>query len=179
MKFKTRDLTITAMFTAIGILIPYIFHSIQLSGQIFLPMHIPVILCAMLCGPFLGSICAIFVVILSSFITGMPPLYPVATIMVFELVAYALVAGIIFKLLEKKANIIFASYISLTIAMVVGRIVLGLASVVFIGLLGNGYTLKAFITAAFVTALPGIIIQLILILFFIFFIKKLIKNYKK
>ena len=102
MKFKTRDLTITAMFTAIGILIPYIFHSIQLSGQIFLPMHIPVILCAMLCGPFLGSICAIFVVILSSFITGMPPLYPVATIMVFELVAYALVAGIIFKLLEKK-----------------------------------------------------------------------------
>lgn len=172
-KIKVRDMTLTAMFLALGILIPMLFHSLQWSGMMFLPMHIPIILCAMICGPFLGSICAVFAVFLSSFMTGMPPLYPMAVTMSFELVAYAIVSASTFKLLSKKLNIVLSAYIALIFAMLVGRLVLGVASVFFIGMLGNGYSLKAFVAGAFVTALPGIIIQLALIPWILYSLKKM------
>jgi len=169
---KVRDITITAMFTALGVIVPIIFHSVEMFGRIFLPMHITVILAAMLTGPYFGGICAVLTVLISSFVTGMPPIYPTGLIMVFELAAYALVSGFTLRLLHNKTKIIINLYISLISAMILGRIVLGVFSVIFIGMLGNGYSLAAFISSAFVTALPGIIIQLVIIPWLIFFIRK-------
>ena len=93
---------------------------------------------------------------ISSFVTGMPPLYPVAVSMALELATY----GAVFGRQSRKSNNIFASLIS---AMLSGRAVLGIANVILLSLSGKAYTWSMFISGAFITALPGIIIQLILI----------------
>ncbi|NCA66720.1 MAG: ECF transporter S component [Clostridia bacterium] len=172
-KIKVRDMTITAMFIALGVIFPYIFHTAQISGQMFLPMHIPVLLCGIICGPFLGGICAIATVPLCSVLTGMPPIYPMGTIMIFELVAYAVSAGILFRLIKKlKINLIASLYITLIASMLIGRGVYGLVAYIVYGVIGNGYAFKAFITSAFVTGLPGIAIQLALIPWLYILLKK-------
>ena len=179
-KITTKNIALSAIFIAIGIVLPIFFHSVNILAKMFLPMHIPVILCAMICGPFLGCICAIATVLLSSSFTGMPVIYPMAIIMCFELATYALISGNLYNLLIKKFNIIFSSYIALIIAMISGRIVLGVASLLLIGILGNGYTFQAFLSGAFITAFPGIIIQLVLIPWILFLFDKtnLIKSKK-
>lgn len=171
--FPIKKMTVTALFTALGIIIPMLFHTVYMFGNIFLPMHFPVFICAIIVGPFYGSICGVLSVLLSSFFTGMPPLYPVAVIMCFELITYALISGLIMKILPKKTPQIAAYYIALIVAMLGGRIVMGAVSVVLIGIIGNGYSFQAFITSAFVTALPGITIQLVVIPWLLFVLKKL------
>ena len=100
-------------------------------------------------------ITGIIVPILSSFLTGMPPLYPVGAAMALELAAYGAIIGI----LAGRMNVIVA----LIGSMLGGRVVLGISNVVLMGLAGKSYTFSAFIAGAFVTALPGIILQLVLI----------------
>jgi len=121
----------------------------------FLPMHIPVLLCGLVCGWRYGMITGIIVPIISSFLTGMPPLYPVGIAMALELAAYGAIIGI----LSERMNVIAA----LVGAMLGGRVVLGISNVILMGLAGKSYAFSAFIAGAFVTALPGIILQLILI----------------
>lgn len=167
-----KKLTITAVFAALGIILPIIFHSVEIFGRIFLPMHLTVIMCSMITGAFYGSICAIITILVSTMVTGMPVLYPMAVIMIFELITYSITSAFILKLTITKINKVIAIYLSLIIAMIIGRIVLGIASVIFIGLLGDGYSLNAFISGAFITALPGIIIQFILIPFILLILDK-------
>ncbi|WP_069998464.1 ECF transporter S component [Cellulosilyticum sp. I15G10I2] len=155
-KTAINKLVLSGLFTAIGVIIPMIFHTFSLAGSIFLPMHIPVLLCGFICGWQYGLVVGIFVPFLGSMITGMPPIFPVATSMAFELAAYGAVAGF---LASKKINVLIA----LLIAMLAGRIVMGAANVVFLGMAGGSYAWPAFISGAFITAFPGIIIQLILI----------------
>ena len=109
----------------------------------------------------------------------MPVIYPVAVAMIFELTTYAVVAGVMFRLL-KKLKLILALYVSLVSAMLFGRAVLGAVSYILYGVLGDGYTFTAFITSAFITAWPGIIIQLVIIPWLYFFLKKakLINEYR-
>jgi len=154
-KSSTLKLVLAGLFTAMGVGLPIAFHAFSLSGTIFLPMHIPVLLCGLICGWRYGMITGIIVPILSSFLTGMPPLYPVGAAMALELAAYGAIIGI----LAGRMNVIVA----LIGAMLGGRIVLGISNVVLMGLAGKSYTFSAFIAGAFVTALPGIILQLVLI----------------
>ncbi|MEG2597295.1 MAG: ECF transporter S component, partial [Oscillospiraceae bacterium] len=93
--------------------------------------------------------------LLSFLITSMPPLYPVGVSMMFELAAYGIIAGLLYK----KCNV----FVSLIGAMLGGRIVYGLFNLIILGLAGTPYGMEAFLTSAFVTAFPGIVIQLILI----------------
>lgn len=155
MKKNTRDLVIAGLLTAIGIAMPSLFHMVSISGQVFLPMHIPVLLCGFICGPALGGICGFLVPFICGMITGMPPLFPVATYMAFELLAYGVLTGI----LGKKMNV----YAALIISMLGGRLVLGVAQALCLGIAGKTFMFKAFLTGAFVTALPGIIVQIILV----------------
>ena len=164
------NLTLSGLFIAIGLILPYLFHSIPQSGAIFLPMHIPVLLCGLICGWKFGLPVGIITPILSFLLTGKPSIFPIGLSMMFELGAYGLVSG----LLSKKVNPILA----LISAMFVGRIVMGIANVVILGYAGEAYAFSGFISGAFITALPGIIIQLILIPAIIFALKKnnLFKN---
>ncbi len=157
MRNNTRKTIISGLFLALALLLPYIFHIIGVSGKIFLPMHIPVLLCGFILGPKYGLIIGIITPILNSLLTGMPPIYPTAISMSLELATYGLVSGFLYK--NKKMS----SIISLIIAMLLGRGVSGIASYVLISLIGGKYTLNIFMMGAFVTAIWGIIIQLMFI----------------
>ena len=158
-KNQTKQLVLTAMCIALGVVLPYAFHSIPNSGSILLPMHIPVLLCGLLLGWPYGLASGILTPLLSSFITGMPPMAYLPS-MLCELAVYGLMSGLLSQFIHTKKRVI-GIYIQLIVAMLMGRIVYGLLNA-FIFSAGK-FTFNAFILGAFVTALPGIIIQLILI----------------
>lgn len=157
MKFKTKDMVRAGFFLALGLLIPYIFHLTGVAGAIFLPMHIPVLLCGFLLGPQYGVIIGIITPLLNSVLTGMPPIYPTGIAMAFELAAYGAVAGWLYQ--KKNVNVM----ISLLAAMILGRLVSGAANAVLLGFAGQSYALQVFLMSSFVRAIWGIIIQLILV----------------
>lgn len=150
---KTRRLVTAALCVAMGLLLPSVFHLFGGAGPAFLPMHIPVLLCGLLCGWQYGALCGLVVPLLSSAMTGMPVLYPTGAAMCFELACYGCVSGVLYR----KWHI----YPSLICAMLAGRAVSGCANAVLLGLGGKAYALSAFLSTAFVVAIPGIAIQLL------------------
>lgn len=160
MKKNYKKLVLSALFIAIGIVLPFMTMQIPRIGNMLLPMHIPVILCGFLCGGPYGFAVGLIVPLLRSVLIGMPPMLPIAVTMAPELAIYGLVTGLLYQKLNNKK---FGVYISLITAMILGRIVWGLVSVGVFSLLGNSFTWKVFITNGFMNAIPGIIIQLILI----------------
>lgn len=163
---KTKNLITTALCMALGLLLPSAFHLIG-AGTVFLPMHIPVLVCGMLCGWQYGAACGVIVPLLSSVLTGMPPIFPVAPAMMFELCAYGCLTGLFYR--RFKFNI----YLSLVLAMVGGRVVSGIANAIFMGVAGNPYGFSAFLSGAFVTALPGIVLQLVFVPILVMALQKL------
>lgn len=131
-------------------------HAFGMQGTVFLPMHIPVFLIGLFCGPMYGAMGGILIPVLSSLLTGMPPFFPMLPIMTGELVTYGLVSGLLFH--KAKMPI----YPTLLISMACGRLVYGL---IFEGLLiaNNGSLKAATVFGAVLTGIPGILIQLILI----------------
>jgi len=152
-RYSTLKVVSTALCIALGILLPMFFHLIGFGGPAFLPMHIPVLLSGFICGGPYGLACGLIVPLLSAVLTGMPPVFPTAIAMMFELGAYGLLSGLLYK----KFNV----YVSLIGAMLGGRIVSGIANALLMGMAGKAYGFAAFISGSFVTALPGIIIQLV------------------
>ena len=155
----TKKSIIAAVCLALCVVLPQAFHAIPNAGSIYSPMHIPVLLCGLICGWSFGLLVGILGPILSSLFTGMPPVAVLPT-MVVELAIYGLMAGLLFHLIRTK-KLTLDLYISLIGAMLVGRVVAGLVRA-FIFSPGQ-VTMKAWATSYFVTALPGIVIQLILI----------------
>ncbi|HOB19992.1 MAG TPA: ECF transporter S component [Candidatus Atribacteria bacterium] len=151
----THQIVVAALLLALGVLLPTAFHLFDISGVMFLPMHLPVLLCGLLCGWKFGGMTGFLVPLLASLLTGKPPIYPTALAMAFELAAYGIVTG----LLIKRFNV----FVSLIGAMLAGRVVMGLANYVFLGLAGNAYTLNMFLGGAFLTVWPGILIQLVFV----------------
>ena len=153
-------LTYAAVCLALCLVLPFLTGQIPQIGSKLLPMHIPVLLCGFLCGPVWGLAVGLIAPILRSLLFGMPPLFPTATAMAFELAAYGLLSGLFYRLLPKKLPCL---YLSLILAMIGGRLVWGLAQVVLMGIAGKSFTLAAFWAGAFANAWPGIILQLVLI----------------
>lgn len=50
---------ITAVCIALCVVLPMTFHTIPNAGKIFCPMHIPVLLCGLICGWPYGLLCGI------------------------------------------------------------------------------------------------------------------------
>jgi len=108
--------------------------------------------------------------LLRSVLFGMPPLMPTALTMTFELAAYGAFAGLLYKRLPRKPASV---YIALVGAMLLGRVVWGLASLAVYGLfLGDRFTAVLFLSGAFVNAWPGIIVQLVLIPLILFALER-------
>lgn len=80
--------------------------------------------------------------------------------MSFELAGYGLFSGLLYRLLPKKTVNI---YVSLIGAMILGRIVWGIAMVVISGVTGSAFTWSAFMAGALLNAIPGIILHIVLI----------------
>lgn len=155
-----RKTVLAALFLAIGLILPFITMQIPAVGKMLCPMHIPVLLCGYILGWPYGLIVGFITPLLRSVTFGMPVMLPNAACMAFELATYGFVSGFISAKMKKDMK---SLYISLVVAMLVGRIVWGLASAVIYALMGSGFTWKLFFMGGFVNAIPGIVIQLILI----------------
>lgn len=153
-----KKLVLTAICAALCVVVPMVFHSIPNGGVIFLPMHIPVLLCGMMCGWQYGLLCGLAGPLLSSLITGMPPA-AVLPAMMLECGVYGLSTGLMMGYVRTGKNLADL-YISLTVSMVLGRVVSGIAKAL---VFAPGTTLAGWATVSFVTGLPGIVIQLVLI----------------
>jgi thiamine transporter ThiT len=161
MKKHLIKLALTAMFFALGLVLPFLTGQIPQIGSMLLPMHLPVFLCALICGWQYALPMAAALPLLRSLMFGMPPIYPTAVAMAFELATYAFVAGFIYSRF-KKQNILKV-YISLIAAMIAGRVVWGVVQLILLGIKGSTFTFPAFLSGAFLNAFPGIILQLVLI----------------
>ena len=159
-KMNLRKMILAALFLAIGLILPFITMQIQLIGNMLCPMHIPVLLCGYICGGPYGLIIGFITPLLRSVTFGMPMMMPNAVCMAFELATYGFVAGFLSKKRHKDMK---SLYISLVVSMIAGRVVWGLVSAIVYRVIGAEFTWKIFFTVGFVNAIPGIVIQLILI----------------
>ncbi|HZJ77187.1 MAG TPA: ECF transporter S component [Clostridia bacterium] len=159
-KINTKKLVFASLFMALALLLPLITGQIQSVGSMLLPMHIPILLCGFICGPKYGLAVGSMSPILRSVIFTMPPMYPVAVAMAFELAAYGFFSGFFNKSLPKKN---YAIYVNLVLSMLIGRVVWGLAMLIMLGVDSTPFTWGMFATGAFMQALPGIAIQIVLI----------------
>ena len=161
MNKQLKTLTLSAMFLALGLVLPFFTGQIPQIGSMLLPMHLPVFLCGLICGWQYGAAVGFIVPLLRSVLFGMPPLFPTATSMAFELMTYGLVVGLLYS--RSRWQCIRALYRCLLLAMLAGRAVWGVVQAVLLGLTGSALTLQVFMASDFLNAIPGIIIQLILI----------------
>lgn len=162
MNQKVKHLVLAAMFLAIGLVLPLLTGQIPQIGNMLLPMHIPVLLCGLICGWQYGGLIGFILPLLRYMIFGMPVLFPTGIAMCFELMTYGLVAGLLYNNLSRW-QCIKALYRCLILAMLAGRVVWGVAEIILLGFWGDGFTWQMFQSGAFLTAIPGIVLQLLLI----------------
>lgn len=147
------------MCLALCLLLPFLTGQIPQIGSALCPMHLPVLLAGFLCGPWWALVTGLTAPLLRNLLFSMPPLLT-AIAMSFELGTYGVVSGLLYRRLPKN---LAGIYISLITAMITGRIVWGIVRVAMTGMAGEVFTWAMFLAGAFTTAIPGIIIQLILI----------------
>ena len=159
--FYTEKIVLSAMFLALGIVLPFFTGQIPQIGRMLLPMHIPVFLCGLICGWKYGMTVGFIMPIMRSMLFTMPPMFPTAVAMAFELATYGFIAGILYE--NSRWHCIKSLYRCMFAAMIGGRAVWGLVMLVLLGIGENGFTFAAFFSGAFMNAIPGIVLQLIFI----------------
>lgn len=157
---STRKLVLAGFFIALGLVLPFITGQIPRVGSMLLPMHIPVLIAGFVLGWKYGLVIGFIIPLLRNLLFSMPPLFPTAIAMAFELATYGFMTGLLYKKLPKKRSSI---YISLIVSMLVGRIVWGIVSYFLYSIENTAFTFEMFLAGAFLNAIPGIIIQLIII----------------
>ncbi len=164
-----RPLVYSALCLALCMVLPLFTGQIPQIGKMLCPMHIPVLLAGFLCGPWWAMLVGALAPLLRYVLFGMPQLLPTGLAMCFELLAYGFFAGLLYRALPQKAGYV---YISLIGAMLAGRVVWGLAASIIHGALGNPFTWPAFVAGAFVNAVPGIILHILLIPAIVFALRR-------
>ncbi len=159
-KNRLQKMVLSALFLALAYVLPFLTGQIREIGSMLCPLHIPVILCGFICGWPWGLAVGFIAPLFRSLTLGMPHLFPSAVCMAFELAAYGAISGLMHKILPPKKAYI---YCSLIISMIIGRLVWGATMFICLGIKGGTFTFAAFIAGAFTNAIPGIIIQIILI----------------
>ena len=156
-----RTMVLAALFLGLGFVLPLLTGQIKEIGDTLLPMHLPVLLCGLICGGKYGFTVGLLLPFLRGMVFGRPPLYPNAVWMAVELAAYGLVIGVVYARLHRQDTA--GVYVSLLAAMLAGRIAWGVTKALLLGLGGQTFTLSLFLAGGFVDALPGILLQLVLI----------------
>lgn len=157
------------MCLAMGIILPQAFHMVPNAGNIFLPMHIPVLVCGFICGPLYGLLVGLLTPLISHLIFSMPSTMMLGQMLV-ELSIYGLCQGILSKVIKIK-NQMINIYVILIISMLIGRIAYGLTNALIFKV--GSYSLNIWLASAFITSLPGIIIQLLTVPLIINAIRKI------
>ena len=153
-------MVLSALFLAMAFVLPFLTGQIPEIGSMLCPMHIPVLLCGFFCGWKWGLVIGFVAPLFRSLTLGMPPIYPTAFCMAFELAAYGAVSGLLYKLLPRKRSSVHVSLIS---AMLIGRIIWGIVMYLCMAVKGSSFTAAAFLAGAVTNAVPGIIVQIVLI----------------
>lgn len=156
-RYTTNELITASFILALSVLFPLIFHFFGIAGAIFLPMHIPVFIGGVLLVPELAILVGFLAPLLSSLLTGMPLLFPIAIIMMFELASYGWVTSKLIRSYHQKV------ITSLVIAMVCGRALAGLSAYLLVLLFHIKLNPMLYIKGAIITGLPGILLQLLLL----------------
>ena len=159
--YHLKKLTVSAMMLAIALLLPFLTGQLPAIGNMLSPMHIPVLLTGMLCGPIFGFAVGVVAAPLRFVLFGMPRM-PNVLYMTAELAAYGLLSGIFYNILPKRK---ISLYASLLLSMIGGRIAY---AIIFISInLSNAKTPEALIlpivSATVLIAWPGMILQVLII----------------
>ncbi len=165
---KTVRMILAAFFLALAYVLPFLTGQIPEIGSMLCPMHLPVLLCGFLCGGPWGLAVGLVAPLLRSLTLGMPPLYPTALCMALELATYGAVAGWMHRQLPRKKPYVYAS---LLVAMLAGRLVWGGAMLVCLGVEGERFLPAAFLAGAVTNAIPGILLQILLIPLLVMFLE--------
>ncbi len=153
-------MVLAAMFLALAYVLPFFTGQIPQIGAMLCPMHIPVLLCGFICGWSWGLAVGAIAPLFRSLTLGMPPFFPTAVCMAVELAVYGMAEGILYRVLPHKKKFI---YVALLCAMVVGRLAWGAAMFACLIADGGSFGLSAFVAGAITNAIPGIIVQIVLI----------------
>ena len=154
------QLIISAVCLALCLVLPFLTGQIPQIGSALSPMHLPVLLCSFLCGPLYALAVGAVAPLLRFVLFGMPPIFPTGVAMCFELAAYGFISSILYRRLPRKK---LSIYIALLGAMIGGRIVWGLVRWLLAGLAGSSFTFAMFLSGALLKAVPGIIVQIVLV----------------
>ena len=160
MKKTVKNLTLSAMFLALCMILPFITGGVPQIGNAISPMHIPVLICGFVCGWQYGAAVGFIAPLMRSLLFSMPPMYPKAVSMAFELAAYGILCGLLYKAFPKKNVYI---YPALIISMLGGRAVWGIARYIMAGLSGSEFSMAMFVAGAFTQAVPAIICHILLV----------------
>lgn len=74
MKKSIKNLTISAVFLAVGLVLPFFTGQIPAIGNMLLPMHIPVFLCGLICGWQYGAAVGFILPLFRSLLFSAPPI---------------------------------------------------------------------------------------------------------
>ena len=157
----TKNFVLAAMFMALGLVLPFLTGQIQQIGNMLLPMHLPVLVCGLICGWQYGAVVGFVLPLLRFVLFGMPPIYPMGVSMAFELATYGFLVGWLYS--HSRWQCIISLYRCLLAAMGGGRLVWGAVRVLLSGVAGQAFTWEMFLSGALLTAIPGIVLQLTLI----------------
>ena len=157
---RIQKLVLAALCLALCMVLPFLTGQIPEIGNMLCPMHIPVLLCGFLVGPFWGAVVGLIAPLLRFALFGMPKLFPTGIAMCAELAVYGAVSGLLYARLPRKTVNL---YISLVTAMLLGRVAWGAVRLALSGLSGSAFTWTAFVAGAFTTAIPGILLHIVLI----------------
>lgn len=156
---KTNKIVISGICVALCVVLPIAFHAVPGLGSTFSPMHIPVLLCGLVCGAPYGLLCGIIGPVLSSFLTGMPMMAYLPG-MVVELAVYGFMAGLILGML-RKGKLYMRLYVSLILSMILGRIAAGAVQALIFSV--GEYSMEMWMGSYFIGAWPAIILHLVLV----------------
>lgn len=163
---EIRKMVLAALLLALGLVLPFVTGQIPEIGNMLLPMHLPVLVCGLVCGWKWGAAVGFILPLLRSVLFQMPPLLPTmrtggALCMAFELLTYGLVAGLLYSKWKQYRWGLMASLLA---AMLAGRIVWALASLLIYRLFADfPFTFQMFLAGGFLSAWPGMILQIILV----------------
>ena len=132
LSLRIKNLTLAAMFLALGLVLPFFTGQVPQIGNMLLPMHIPVLLCGLIYGGVVGVILPL----LRYALFGMPVIFPTGIAMSFELLTYGAVIGYLYA--HSRWQCVRALYCCMIAAMIAGRIVWGMVEIALLGIGGSG-----------------------------------------
>lgn len=164
-KNNVRFMVLSAMFIALGVVLPIAFHTVPNAGATFLPMFIPVLLGALFLPWQFALAVGIITPLLSSLLTGMPPMAPrpMFLMMAAELGVASVVLSLMknIKLLQKRKYFIDLALVPALVLGKIANLAVLLISIPILGLPKVG--MWAYISGSFATGIPGIIILAVLL----------------